>query len=666
LIASEVRRVKLSFHYDGPKLLRALLATTGFRALDVAANAIRETTNRDRREDLLKVFARIRAPEGAVHMLDLSQSCKAPRIAGEWLQTDVGNAIAGLIPVGAGSGKLAGAATEYLREKKREGHVQLIIAALKSQTTEVAAKIREQVLDRVERVILELTEKTTPRWLASALNASGSLRPLPKSEFVDVARLPPIVVNEGKLERRQTAAVLLALQHATTAERGELITKLKDHAEPDSLDAFAWSLFEQWTAEGGPPKQRWAMMSLGYFGSDAVALRLTPLIRAWPGESQHPRAVAGLECLRAMGTDTALMQLNGMAVKLKFKALQTKAREYMELIAAEKGLTASELEDRIVPDCDLDQRGSRIFDFGSRKFRFVLGSDMKPMLKDDDDKIKSDLPKPSTKDDAAKAAEAINAWKLLKKQVKDVATIQSQRLEQAMVTGRRWSVADFETLLVKHPLMTNLVRLILWAGYDRAGKLVDLFRVTEDQTYANSKDEAYSVNAIAKVGIVHALEINDQQKSPWGEIFSDYELVPPFPQLGRPTYTLDENELRSNTIKRFADVEIPCATLVFGLEKLGWQRGLAQDNGQVNGHSKYFPSADVSAVVIFEDGFPTGYREGWEDQTIADIYFVPAQHRVTWGRRWNNDVTAIPLKKLDLVIVSEVLYDLTALAAKGK
>src|SRR5262249_10289076 len=161
--------------------------------------------------------------------------------------------------------------------------------------------------------------------------------------------------------------------------------------------------------------------------------------------------------------------------------------------------TRAQLEDRIVPDCDLDERGSRVFDFGPRQFRFVLGPEMKPMVKEADGKVKPDLPKPGSKDDAAKAEEAVEAWKLMKKQSKEVASLQAQRLEQAMVTGRRWPVADFETLLVKHPLMTNLVRLVLWGGYDKSGKLIATFRVTEDQAYADAKDEAFPLKGLDTV-----------------------------------------------------------------------------------------------------------------------------------------------------------------------
>jgi predicted DNA-binding WGR domain protein len=645
---------------------RGWLAHTEHRALDVIGNAIANAWNKGNAEMQFGMLSRVKAPEVAPVMLELSLGGKMIKLAREWLQTEVGNAIAGLVSVAAGKGKLAEAALGYLREKNREGHAGTIAAALKGAGADVASKIKELVLNREEKVYPELTTASTPGWLAKAVKLASALKPVAGSNFIKAAQLPAVVVTDKRLSMEQVASVLLALQHAETVDTGDMLAGLRQHADRASLDAFAWALFEQWIAEGAPPKQKWAMRSLGFLGSDAVALKLTPLIRAWPGESQHPRAVLGLECLRQIGTDTALMQLNGIAVKLKFKGLQNKAREFMEAIATEKGLTTAQLEDRIVPDCDLDERGSRVFDFGPRQFRFVLGPDMKPMLKDTDDKVKPDLPKPGAKDDAAKAEAAVNDWKLMKKQIKEVATTQAQRLEQAMVTGRRWPVADFETLLVKHPLMTNLVRLILWGGYDKKGKLTATFRVTEDQTYSDAKDVECTLKGLDSVGIVHPLNLTEDQKSAWGEIFSDYEIVPPFQQLGRPGFGFNKDELQSNEITRFSQVKIPCATLVFGLEKLGWTRGQPQDNGQVNGHSKYFPSADLSAVIIFEDGFPVGYREGWEDQKIADIYFAPGQYRVTWGRSRHKKEEVIELNKLDPVIASEVLSDLNGLAEKGK
>ena len=95
---------------------------------------------------------------------------------------------------------------------------------------------------------------------------------------------------------------------------------------------------------------------------------------------------------------------------------------------------------------------------------------------------------------------------------------------------------------------------------------------------------------------MHPLNLSDAEKSPWGEIFSDYEIVPPFPQLGRTIHRLEKSEEKSNELTRFKEVKIPAPSLVFGLEKFGWARGLGMDNGSFDEHSKQFPGAG-SAVV---------------------------------------------------------------------
>jgi hypothetical protein len=399
-------------------------------------------------------------------------------------------------------------------------------------------------------------------------------------------------------------------------------------------------------------------------GADQCVLKLTPMIRNWPGESQHQRAVFGLECLRAIGSDIALMQLNGVAQKLKFKGLKNKAMEFMEAIANQRNMTRAELEDRIVPDCDLDERGTRIFDFGPRQFRFVLGPDMKAMIKDADGKVKADLPSPGAKDDAPKATAAVEAWKLLKKQIREVGKVQAERLEQAMVTGRRWRVADFELLLVKHPLMINFVRLLVWGAYDSGGNLKTTFRVTEDQTYADEHDGETKLDAkIAHVGVVHPLHLSDDQKKAWGEVLSDYEIVPPFEQVGRPIYMLEGSESSVKELARWKKTKIPATALVGTLERLAWVRGVPQDAGIFYEHTKPFYGAEVTAVVQYSDGVPVGYMEGWDDQTITECFFVAGIYK---PHMYPDHKKALKLGDVDRVAVSEVLKDLTLIASKGK
>ncbi len=55
----------------------------------------------------------------------------------------------------------------------------------------------------------------------------------------------------------------------------------------------------------------------------------------------------------------------------------------MEAIAQDRGLTRDQLADRIVPDLGLDERGSRVLDYGPRQFRLVFGPNLKPRLRDE-------------------------------------------------------------------------------------------------------------------------------------------------------------------------------------------------------------------------------------------------------------------------------------------
>lgn len=81
------------------------------------------------------------------------------------------------------------------------------------------------------------------------------------------------------------------------------LLQVKDVCSADSLAGFAWDLFTAWQTAGAPSKESWAFTALGVLGNDDTARKLTPLIRAWPGESQHKRATVGLDILAAIGSD---------------------------------------------------------------------------------------------------------------------------------------------------------------------------------------------------------------------------------------------------------------------------------------------------------------------------------------------------------------------------
>ena len=517
-VESEWRR--LSVKLRGATDARGFLACTEFSALDILADNVCDQSNKDQCAELLNVLTLVRAPEAAEPILQCRLSSKTPAIARDWMGKYVGNAVAGLIETAGNRGKLADAAIDYLRSVKRDGHEALIAKCVKKagKKSAGAARVQKDVLDHVEKVYKPMDDKTSPKWLKGELN-DVDLKKTPKlPAWATPANLPALTVGDSKLNDEQMTTVLQVLAATAVPDKHPLLESIRENIDKHVRDEFAWRMFELWQEDGTNSKHKWAMGTIGHLGDDQCVLKLTPLVRAWPGESQHARAVFGLQCLRGVGSSVALMQLSGIAQKLKFKGLKTKAAAFVDEIAKERGMSRAELEDRVIPYCGLDEMGRREISFGTRSFSFVLSGDLKPMVRDENGKIRPNPPKPAAKDDEAIANASLAEWKIIKKQIKDVAVLQSARLEQGMVTGRRWPVDDFESLLVKHPLMTHLVQKIIWGAFDKKDKRIALFRVTEERDYADAKDEAASLAKAHSIGIVHPLEMKEAERAAWGEV----------------------------------------------------------------------------------------------------------------------------------------------------
>lgn len=680
--ASVIREFKrLGIALRDEEQARAWLALTEHEGLDVLGDSVCREANKDRAAELAKALLRVSAPEAALPALQIATQSKAPRIGLQWLAENPIEAVVGLVSAAMTPGKLSAAAKEHLLTVYRSGQHTVLTNASSHLSESEVTWLSENVLKSSEVELADLLPEEMPDELAQALRTIKGSKAI---SWVNIFSLPPIKVTGKKLaladmERvvtvlrdsplaatlqrdavRQNNGVELALPE-TGAASPLLVTLLKQHADATSLDAFAWKLFEQWLSMGAASKDKWALGAVGHLGGDASVLKLTPLIRDWPGESQHQRAVFGLEVLRAVGTDTALMSLNGIAQKLKFQGLKEKAKVMMEGIAQARGLTREQLADRIVPDCGLDEMGGRIFDFGPRQFKFVLGAEMKPLVRDAAGKVKPDLPSPNSSDDKEKAEAAVASWKLLKKTLKEVLKIQAERLEDAMITGRRWTPQEFEMLLVKHPLMVNLARQLVFGCYDGQGAVQSTFRITEDQSLADSNDDPCDLPGAGSIGVVHPAHLDEAAKSAWGQVLSDYEIIPPFQQLGREICRPEPGDLDLTSITRFKGPKIPGITVYGILERSHWVKDIPADNGGFMQHSKHFPAANVTAFIAYDPGLSMGYYE--EPQQIHSVYFVPGHVKPDW---WGNHDNKLSIKTVDPVVVSEVLRLVHAIVAKGE
>ncbi|MCX2139077.1 WGR and DUF4132 domain-containing protein [Escherichia coli] len=437
------------------------------------------------------------------------------------------------------------------------------------------------------------------------------------------------------------------------------LLQVKDACTTDSLAEFAWDLFTARQTAGAPSKESWAFTALGVLGNDDTARKLTPLIRAWPGESQHKRATVGLDILAAIGSDIALMQLNGIAQKLKFKALQERAKEKIANIAESRELTVAELEDRLAPDLGLDDNGSLLLDFGPRQFTVSFDETLKPFVRDASGSRLKDLPKPNKSDDELQANNAVNRYKLLKKDARTVAAQQVARLESAMCLRRRWSPENFQLFLVEHPLVRHLTRRLIWGVYSAENQLLACFRVAEDNSYSTADDDLFTLpEGDISIGIPHVLEISPTDAAAFGQLFADYELLPPFRQLDRNSYALTEAERNASELTRWAGRKCPSGR-VMGLANKGWMRGEPQDGGWIGWMIK--PLGRWSLIMEIDEGFAVGMSpaELSAEQLLSKLWLWEGKaESYGWG---SNSTQEAQFSVLDAITASKLINDIEAL-----
>ncbi|MGP3689692.1 WGR and DUF4132 domain-containing protein [Streptomyces sp. IBSNAI002] len=512
--------------------------------------------------------------------------------------------------------------------------------------------------DAVRRVAAEYgpeaAEALEPLLTADPLAAALPARMPKVAGWAAPQALPQILLRSGgALPAVATSYVLTMLAVSTPSAEFPGLAQVRDLCTPQSLAAFGWALFTEWQLAGMPPKEAWALHALGRFGDDGTVRALTPVIRAWPGEGAHHRAVDGLEVLAAIGTDVALLHLHGIAQRVKFKALKLRAREKIAEVAAGLGLTGEQLSDRLVPDLGLDADGSTVIDYGTRRFTVGFDEQLRPYVLGEDGRRLKDLPKPGTRDDAELAVAERKRFTALKKDVRTIASDQVRRLEAAMVDGRSWTAAEFRRLFVEHPLVWHLVRRLVWRAEQEGG--VTAFRVAEDRTYADAEDETVTFADDAGITLAHPLDL-DGALAGWSELFADYEILQPFPQLGRPVLAVTEEEAADSRLTRFEGITVPVGRLL-ALQKRGWERGEPQDAGVERWFSRRL-GPERYLVIGLDEGIAVGMIGEFPDQKLETVWLDtrPCDY---WRSR------TYPLKFGDLspVLVSEVLADLTELTS---
>ncbi|GAA1499622.1 hypothetical protein GCM10009827_002390 [Dactylosporangium maewongense] len=570
-------------------------------------------------------------PELADLMMELrvkSRSAWTRDLARQWLSRHPAAAARDLVPPALEEpGPRRELAGHALLALATDGHRDLVLTAADNYGSAAGAAIRA-MLDTDPLELLPSTLPKIPRW-------------------VGVPTLPTIRLRDGvrtlPVESARHVVTMLSLSQPALPYAGLEI--VKDVCDPVSLAAFGRALLLRWVDANCPSVGRWALDMQGLIGDDETARRLSPLIRSWPGHGDHTRAARGLDVLTAIGTDVALMHIQGVADKASKHSTRRLAKERLETLARDTGLTLEQLADRLVPDLGLDTDGSLSLDYGPR--RFVVGFDerLMPFVTDAAGTRRAALPRPGVKDDPVAAPAAYQRFLGLKKDVRTVAADQIRRLERAMADQRRWSSAEFHRYLVGHPLLWHVARRLLWVTSEGPDGGEACFRVAEDRTYADLEDEPIVVTATATVWLAHPLRLGDRLAA-WAEVFADYEVLQPFAQLGRDVHVLTDDERTAHSLDRQDGRTVHVGRLL-GLVRRGWRMGEVGDGGMLCTLERDLPGGLVASIDL-DPGMFIGDVTAEQQQTLGNVW-LPT----------HADGKLVPgFGAIDPVAVSELIHDL--------
>lgn len=412
---------------------------------------------------------------------------------------------------------------------------------------------------------------------------------------------PAVHKKDGSdAEEEYLQAILTAYADRTTPGLSPEAVTLASELEPSELGAYAAELFNKWLETGAEAKKKWVLYAASVHGGTGIVDIFRHQIQEWPQHSRGALAAEAVKALALNGSSEALLYVDQISRKFKFRQVKTAAGEALEYAASELGITRAELEDRIVPNLGFDESLKRTFDYGTRSFSVYLTPALELEIFGESEKKLKNLPAPGKRDDEEKAAAAYAEFKQMKKQLKTVITNQKMRLEQALTAERLWNCAAWEELFVKNPVMHQFAIGLIWGTYEN-GELKDTFRYMEDGSFNTKDEEEFDLPSDTQIGLVHPIELSEEDLSVWKEQLSDYEIVQPIEQLERAVYRITEEETGTAELTRFGGKLLNGLSLSGKLQGMGWYRGSVQDAGVY--YTFYREDGDMGVELEFSGSY---------------------------------------------------------------
>jgi hypothetical protein len=526
---------------------------------------------------------------------------------------------------------------------------------------EKSSKVKNLIMEYLN--IKEITEEKEDISIFEYCKKNLNKRKKAAVEWLKPIELPKLTLGNSKecIEEEVLYYLLISFAENKEIKLNLDAKKITSSMDQGALNDFAFEVLSKWIELGAEAKKKWVLSLAAMFGDNRVVDVLNNYIKKWAENSRGAIASEAVKALALQGSDEALLLVDSIGRKIKNKQVKRAAGEALKFAAQELGIDEDELGDRLVSNLGFNVEGGRIFDYGNRKFTVEINPELQLAVYKEDGKQLKNLPSVGKSDNKQMAEHAREEFKLLKKQLKTLVKVQGERLENALSVNRMWTSDKWKRLFVDNVIMQRFALGLIWGVYEE-NNLIQSFRYMEDGTFNTIDEEEYILPQDSEIGLVHPVELSEEDIEAWREQLEDYEIKQPFQQLSRKVFKMDEEEKEKREIERFGGLIINEYGML-NFEKLMWNKGEILDAG---GYYEFYKENKKLGITaeIRHSGLCVGYFMG-EDVTIYDLAFYKTEKYHCRGYGYNENNKGLYVKEIPKRFFSEIMYDVYKVTEKN-
>ncbi len=588
-------------------------------------------------------------------------------------------------------------AEKMFAEKKIEVRLTaaFILSAIKTEKSIQILRgyIANEINDEVRNAILEgvsayLVENATIESVAETVAAAQKRKKLDKPVAAWLVNYPTLTYkNVEKTLDSATIAFLFYRMSQTKDIRTDLEARpLLSLIDRKTSAPFAKWLLDSYFQNGADVKLKWCLTLGAVLGGDNEIAFLQRNVVSFADNSRGKMAENVVKALALQGSQRALraVEFFSRKYKTKNKNVGAAALEAFDVAAEELGITPYELADSVIPDFGFDGLFKE-FEANNAPYRAYIGNDFKLAFLDEDNKLSKALPKGTS-------AELKEAFKEIGKEIRDIVKSQSSRLEQYLVTQRRWSVDKWQGFFLTNPVMFVYAVRLIWGIFDEKNQLIAIFRCQEDQTLTdaegdeidflelkiknselkivrstsdgrvNSPENAQNTEGSKlSIGMVHPIDLDTATIYFWKNDLLENAIEAIFPQLNRPVILLETMDKNVKISDAFEGVEVGGYTFLSRMDKTGWVKGSIGDGGGILSYYKEFTEVGLVAIVMQTGDLSVGYYD--VNAEIGKVMVVKKTGVRFGGYRYDepskmNDPRLVSFGDVPPIVYSEVMADM--------